>query len=202
MNILIFFTFDKEVIWDKIMYKCIINLLVSILVPKNKRAEIKYFLLGIFNRLKVLKKAMFVGKHFFCGENIVKVNKFTSIGNNVHINGMVIMGSGNVHIGNFCHFGAELLILSDSHNYEGEKIPYDNTLITKDTIIEDFVWCGARVTILPGARIGEGAIIQAGSVVHGIIPPYAIAGGNPAKVFKYRNKEHFILLKNNKKFLQ
>jgi acetyltransferase-like isoleucine patch superfamily enzyme len=54
--------------------------------------------------------------------------------------------------------------------------------------------------ILPGTHIGEGAIIQGGAVVHGDIPPFSIAGGNPAKVFKYRNKEHFEKLKNEKRF--
>ena len=48
--------------------------------------------------------------------------------------------------------------------------------------------------------LDEGAIIQGGSVVHGEIPPYAIAGGNPAKVFKYRNIEHFQKLKAEGKF--
>ena len=42
---------------------------------------------------------------------------------------------------------------------------------------------GSNVTILPGTTIGEGAIIQAGAVVHGEIPPCAIVGGNPAKDF-------------------
>ncbi|GHV46300.1 hypothetical protein FACS1894204_07620 [Synergistales bacterium] len=48
--------------------------------------------------------------------------------------------------------------------------------------------------------IGEGAIIQAGSVVVSDIPPYAIAGGAPAKVFKYRNREHFERLKAEGKY--
>ena len=61
---------------------------------------------------------------------------------------------------------------------------------------------GMNATVLDKADIGEGAIIQAGAVVHGNIPPNAIAGGNPAKVFKYRNREHFIQLKNDKEFLQ
>lgn len=47
---------------------------------------------------------------------------------------------------------------------------------------------------------GEGAIIQAGAVVVKDIPPYAIAGGNPAKVFKYRDKEHYETLKAQGKF--
>lgn len=85
-----------------------------------------------------------------------------------------------------------------THNYEGNDIPYDNSVLCKDIVIGDYVWIGARVIILPGTEIGEGAIIQAGAVVHGKIPPYAIAGGNPAKVFKYRNIEHFLGLKQKK----
>ena len=53
----------------------------------------------------------------------------------------------------------------------------------------------SRSGVLPWTHIGEGAIIQASAVVHGDIPPYAIAGGNPAKVFKYRDIEHFQKLK-------
>ena len=70
--------------------------------------------------------------------------------------------------------------------------------ISKDILIEDYVWLGARVIILPGTKIGEGAIVQAGAVVHGEIPPYSIVGGNPAKIFKYRNIEHFKKIKNEK----
>ena len=93
------------------------------------------------------------------------------------------------------------MIIAQNHNYDkGEAIPYDNTYIYKDIEIGDFVWIGSNVTILPGTKIGEGAIIQGGAVVHGEIPPYAIAGGNPAKVFKYRDIEHFKKLKAEGKF--
>ena len=54
--------------------------------------------------------------------------------------------------------------------------------------------------ILSGVKVGEGAIIQAGSVVVSDIPPCAIAGGHPAKVFKYRDKAHYDKLKYEKKF--
>ncbi len=49
------------------------------------------------------------------------------------------------------------------------------------------VWIGSRAVILPGCkRIGHGAIVGAGAVVTKDIPDYAIVGGNPAKVLKYR----------------
>lgn len=92
------------------------------------------------------------------------------------------------------------MIITDTHNYEGEAIPYDKTVISKEVVIEDNVWLGNRVIVLPGVTIGEGAIIQAGSVVVSDIPKYAIAGGHPAKVFKYRDIDHYEKLKKEGKF--
>ncbi len=129
------------------------------------------------------------------------MNKNTIIKNNVRLNGLHISGNGKVILGNYFIAGFESLIISDTHNYKGTDLPYDRTSITKETLIEDFVWIGARTIILAGSKIGEGAIIQAGAVVHGEIPPLAIAGGNPAKVFRYRDKEHFLKIKLNKKDL-
>ena len=149
---------------------------------------------------QVFKTAKEIGEGFWCG-GFSTVNKNTVLKNNVCFNGMRIMGNGNVTIGQYFHSGVEVLMITQNHNYDkGEAIPYDDTYIYKDIEIGDFVWLGSRVMILPGTKIGEGAIIQGGSVVHGEIPPYAIAGGNPTKVFKYRNIEHFEKLKAEKKF--
>lgn len=56
----------------------------------------------------------------------------------------------------------------------------------KDIIIEKDVWIGCNVTLLAGIKIGRGAIIAAGAVVSKDIPPYAIAGGVPAKVIRFK----------------
>lgn len=126
----------------------------------------------------------------------------TVIGHNSHFNGMTIGGKGNVSIGSYFHSGAECLIITSNHNYDhGTKIPYDETTIDKDVIIEDCVWIGSRVTILGGVTIGEGAIVQAGSVVTKSVPPLAIVGGAPAQIFKYRDKEHYYSLKEQEKFV-
>lgn len=53
-------------------------------------------------------------------------------------------------------------------------------------IIEDEVWIGYGALILSGVTIGKGSIIAAGSVVTRDVPPYAIVGGNPAKIIRYR----------------
>lgn len=58
-----------------------------------------------------------------------------------------------------------------------------------DIIVGDDVWVGYGATILSGVHIGQGAVIAAGAVVNKDVPPYAIVGGIPAKVIKYRFSE-------------
>lgn len=99
-------------------------------------------------------------------------------------------------------------ILGGNHNYNSlltypikvtkfnEKVEaYSNGPI----IIEDDVWIGMDSIIMSGVKIGKGAVIAAGSVVTKNIPPYAIVGGNPSKVIKYRFEKNIIdrLLKLN-----
>lgn len=124
----------------------------------------------------------------------------TVLGKNTNFNGISIEGNGNVFIGDNFHSGQECKIITSFHNYNGECIPYDSTSIHKDVIIGDNVWIGTRVIILGGVSIGEGAIIQAGSVVVKDIPKYGIAGGSPAIVFKNRDIEHYERLKKEGKF--
>ncbi|MFC2081649.1 acyltransferase [Candidatus Bipolaricaulota bacterium] len=114
---------------------------------------------------------------------------------------MLITGGGRVEIGDNFHSGPECVIIAHNHNYDsGSAIPYDGTYISKPVTIEDNVWLGTRVIVLGGVTIGEGAIIQAGSVVVRDIPACAIAGGHPAKVFKWRDREHYERLKAERSF--
>jgi len=129
-----------------------------------------------------------------------KLTKNTILGKNPNFNGLIINGLGQVTIGDNFHSGSECLLITANHNYEGTSIPYDNTYIIKPIIIGDNVWFGNRVIVLGGVTIGEGAIIQAGAMVHKDIPNYAIVGGNPAKIIKYRDVEHYVLLKSQSKF--
>lgn len=130
-----------------------------------------------------------------------RVNDKTVLGKNVNFNGMHIKGDGQVNIGDNFHSGPECEIITSFHRYEdAEAIPYDSRNIDKNVVIEDNVWLGDRVIILGGVTLGEGSIIQAGSVVVSDIPCCAIAGGHPAKVFKYRNKEHYFKLKEQGRF--
>lgn len=118
-------------------------------------------------------------------------NRKTQLGYNNHFNGLVITGNGRVSIGDNFHSGPQCRMITSFHNYEGEALPYDRTNINKDITIGNNVWLGHGVLVLGGVTIGDGAIIQAGAVVVKDIPRYGIAGGNPAMVFKYRDKNHY-----------
>ncbi|MBB2186344.1 CatB-related O-acetyltransferase [Gluconacetobacter liquefaciens] len=59
----------------------------------------------------------------------------------------------------------------------------------KMPVIKNDAWIGANVTLLPGITIGNGAVVAAESVVTRSVPDYAIVGGNPAKIIKFRFDE-------------
>jgi len=144
-------------------------------------------------------KQMGKGVHI---NHMCKFSRNTVIGNNCHFNGMRISGHGKVVIGNNFHSGENIRILTTFHNFDrGDAIPYDDTVYSKDVIIEDNVWLGESVMILGGVTIGEGAVIQARSVVCKDVPPLAIAGGHPAVMFKKRDEEHYYKLKSDGKFM-
>lgn len=169
--------------------------LFSLIIPakrirKRFRVKALNFLYGIPVRRKALRTG--VGLHV---RGVTTVTGKTSIGDCVSFGGVEIHGGGACLIGDHVHFGTDVMILTQNHNYEGTRLPYDRSFVYKDVTVGNAAWIGARVTVLPGTHIGEGAIIQAGSVVHGEIPPCAIAGGNPAKVFAWRDKERYERLK-------
>lgn len=93
-----------------------------------------------------------------------------------------------------------MLILAQSHNYNGDELPYDSTYIIKNVVIDDNVWIGSRVLIIGEVHIGEGAIIGAGSIVTKDVPPLAIYAGG--KIIKYRDKEKYNRLKTLKNFIK
>ncbi len=133
-------------------------------------------------------------------------SRFTSntyLGKNCHFNGLIIRGKGRVLIGDNFHSGKDVLIINSYHKYDGgDAIPYDSkSTIDKDVIIEDNVWIGDRVIILGGVTIGEGAIVQAGSVVVSNIPQFSISGGHPARVFGQRDVESYLENKRLMKFI-
>lgn len=99
-------------------------------------------------------------------------------------------------IGSYCSISSKVTFLLGG-NHEGCNIstfPFRAKIVNEKSeaiskgpiIIDDDVWIGYGVTILSGVHIGQGAIIAAGAVVTKDVPPYAIVGGVPAKMLKYR----------------
>lgn len=117
-------------------------------------------------------------------------------------------------IGSFCSFAAGSSILQThymgvtTHQFLFSSFRYpdfddllpnkkqeeilEKYITSKKTVIGNDVWVGKNASIMAGVKIGDGAVIGAGAVVTKDVPPYAIAGGVPAKVIKYRFSEEQI----------
>lgn len=148
-----------------------------------------------------------------CGENCCFFNGVTiTAGNKVSIGRYTSISGPNtdivnsifpIKIGSFCSIARNVTIQEFNHNPENFTTYYiEQNLLKKKAlhekaskgpiVIGNDVWIGAQCVILSGAEIGDGAIIAANSVVTGKIPPYAIVGGTPAKVIKYRFSDNKI----------
>lgn len=117
------------------------------------------------------------------------------VGNDVHLGMRPTINAtrSRIQIGNKVIFGPQVTIRGGNHRTdlvgrfmfdvtEGEKRPEDDLGV----VIEDDVWIGTRAIIVHGVTIGRGAVVGAGAVVTKSVPPYAIVGGVPAKVMRFR----------------
>lgn len=118
------------------------------------------------------------GLHFIVGSEVGFGKNFKSLNRIVTIDDYLLMGE-------------DVLFLGGGHNMERTDIPMGHQggvgkELTPLHIAGD-VWIGARVIILPGCRrIGHGAVIGAGSVVTKDVPDWAVVGGNPARIIRFR----------------
>ncbi|MFL5754303.1 MAG: CatB-related O-acetyltransferase [Bacteroidia bacterium] len=107
-----------------------------------------------------------------CRLNPIRIGSFCSIARNVTFQ-------------EFNHDFTRLTSYFVNHNMLGKSTRED--IVSKGPIIiENDVWIGTHSIILSGVRIGTGAVVAANTVVAKDVPPYAIVGGNPAKVIKFR----------------
>ena len=117
----------------------------------------------------------------------------------------VIASSGIPHrliIGNFCSIASDVkFFLTGNHEMKTvSTFPFDVRIFGElpkglgngNIVIKDDVWIGQRCLIMSGVTIGQGAVVDAGAVVTKDVPPYAIVGGCPAKIIRYRFSDEII----------
>lgn len=154
-------------------------------------------------------------RHSFaaCGKcvSISRNATFSGI-ENVYVGDRVAFGAGlrimstraRVVVGNDVMFAPNVSVITGNHRIDlvgrtmysvgdKEKIPENDC----DVIFEGDNWIGANAVILKGVTIGRGAVVSAGAVVTKSVPPYAIAGGVPAKVIKMRFTDEQIKMHEN-----
>lgn len=125
-----------------------------------------------------------IGKHstihmwanFFNPQGIT-IGEDTIIGDHIFLD-----GRASLKIGNHVDMASQVLIYNSQHDINRE----DFGPIYGEVIIEDYVFIGPRVIILPGIKIGRGAVVAAGAVVTKDVPEYAIVGGVPSQVIGER----------------
>ena len=129
-----------------------------------------------------------------CGEDI-NIEKGADFAANIKIGSHSGIGKNSIvgactEIGDYVMMGEACHIYTRNHKTSRLDIPMCRQGFEeyKPVTVGSDVWIGARVTILPGAKIGTGVIIGAGAVVTGEIPDYAVVGGVPARVIKYRKQ--------------
>lgn len=141
----------------------------------------------------------------------------TSIGSFSYFNSVVPGNSLNMKVGRYSSIAGGLSVLGGNHPMERfttSSVTYDRNFIICSESIKDYesdfvvkhntsnkkgeifigndVWIGGRVTLSRGLNIGDGAVIGSDAVVTKDVPPYAIVGGNPARIIRYRFSEDVI----------
>lgn len=90
-------------------------------------------------------------------------------------------GRGGISIGNDVFIGPKVNLITINHDPNPEN---RSATCGRPIVIEDKVWIGINATVLPGVRIGYGAIVGAGSVVTKDVPAMTVVAGNPARIIK------------------
>lgn len=162
--------------------------------------SIFYFLEKKIRKLKWRKK----NPHNFTELKNLGYMDCVTVGNNTYgqIDVETTIDKYKLIIGSYCSIAKEAkFILSSDHPINNiSTYPFKSLLINGepdaiskgDIVVEDDVWIGYGALVLSGIHIGQGAVVAAGSVVTKDIPPYAIVGGIPAKIIKYRFSEEII----------
>jgi maltose O-acetyltransferase len=99
--------------------------------------------------------------------------------------GVTLDGRGPLCVGERVNISAEAVLLTAEHD------PHSPSFAgrTRSTLVGDRAWIASRAVVLPGADVGEGALVAAGAVVHGAVDRWTMVAGNPARMIGTRSRD-------------
>lgn len=131
----------------------------------------------------------------YCSPKVSNINRKASFGkgDEVEIGDYSSIGANctfhpKVKIGKYVMMGPEVYMVGNNHITSNPSVPmcYQGKTENQPIVIEDDVWLGARVMIMPRKTIGHGSILASGAIITKDVEPYSVMGGNPAKLLKKR----------------
>lgn len=147
---------------------------LSCFIPSH---HFRRFILRLGGAKIAYGSSVHMGCHFFSVKNL-EIGQDTVVGQ-----GAFLDGRETLIIGNHVDIASEVMIFNSEHDVNAE----DFVARIAPVQIGDYVFIGPRAIILPGVKIGRGAVVAAGAVVTRDVPEFAIVGGVPAKVIGERN---------------
>jgi acetyltransferase-like isoleucine patch superfamily enzyme len=195
---------------NKLFLKILRKFRLVLMTILNKVRYLKYnFIFGAVGRNTYLTgkiwysnpKNIFIGSHCrigpysrietFSNYGEIRTNPILKIEDNTNIEHAVhIYCANSITISEGCLIASGCMITDNNHGIDPESDYYVyQPLNIRSTMLGKGVWLGENVCVLAGSIIGERSIIGSSSVVKGVIPPFCIASGNPARVRKIYNFE-------------
>jgi acetyltransferase-like isoleucine patch superfamily enzyme len=174
----------------KILGKFLYWLKVNIYLPFLRQRTLTVAWLWKWRFKKMGHEVMIEPGCIFADAGQINLGHHIYIGTGAHF----YTSGGEITIGNYVMVGPNCSILAANRDMSNWETPmyFGTKYVTKTVVIGDDVWIGKNVMITAGVTIGRGAVIAAGSVVTKDVPEYAIAGGVPAKIIRYRFDEETI----------
>ena len=166
--------------------KIINNHLRKKLLKNNKFNQTNHFPVGV--NLSFTEWGQYSGCNKNCDIANTTIGNFTSIGPNV------IIGPRNHIVSNFTTH--DFIYTNKEHAYKDGR-GGDGMFDGFFNKIGNDVWIGANSIVLQGVEIGDGAVVAAGTIVSKSVPPYAVVGGVPASIIKFRFDQEIIVMLQN-----